>query len=1609
MWIVLVCASLCPTGKIVYAVQDGEDVRQRELLQKIFDVEQSLAAEQWLMAVEQFDAAWARACEREDPLLTASGTDVNQLAAGQTQRLAGGRARLEDLFLTAPEKFSEEFLRQFEQVAEARIAEAISDADFFSLRRLTLRYAFCPAAQNGLRILARQSIDRGDNLEAALLLNRMLRVTRKQAKSEDSAEVSFQIAVCNWRAGLNTDALESLDDLLAIDPRPAVLQRLPAPVSRSLEDLQDWFATLTGIPAVDATDWRQPGGNYRRFASRSRGPARLQQTWVSDSLTVNDVLYSDQLNPILQSLRDPMMGFHEMMEQQNSVVVPVATPLRVDDLVIFRTPCGVRAVRADDGEIVWEVTHPDGRMRNLLQAIEDRAREQAKPADRDGPEDSGPLPTIRSNIDVEVDRASMFLAMNLRNQLVRTNTPAQLSASATTLFVCEDAAVASSADPYGMMFGIAADGAPINNFIRAYDLKTGLFKWEVGGQIQAVNQPNGKGNLLAGYYFLGAPLILGSRTFVMAESNEGLFLLQIAEPSTMAPGPANPRVVRSQLLTQPQFDVSKHPVRKLAGLMPSYAHGLLICPTCDERIVAVSAEDNAVRWVFRYGNNISIQDLGGDAPVLFGGRDPVDSGRVDLDSRWTDSLPRIVGNSVIVTPRDSAKLYCLDLQTGQKRWEMDRKQFHSIAAIVDEKIILCGNRIVQAFLLKNGQALWSQSIVDGIICGHPATDGHLLQIPTTEPAIVSVDVQTGRTLVTQRMFDSNEDTDLRGVEAPGNLLIIGDQLLSQNLDSIRSYSRGSNPPDLIERATERLLEKDVPGAITLLEQGLNGTSTHSAARELLIEVLMESLQSDFPANRSSIGHLRDLIAQTDADRPVATVLHLMLGMNIPDAALLPEHLNRRSQRQLSELTHLIARELSESDLISVKELAESLQSMLPELLAGQREVTTTGPLRQIKSLRLAVEIRKALNQRSWQDRIAIQGNLHDEGLKVLTSTSERSSQLQFVRDLAASGMPQLALEMLEQVAADNGDRLTILLREQIRLEMIRTATDEGSSVTELLDALLADNDTEMIRTIHNEFTFGDSSSSLNIHRLVTSEAMTNKAAFEAWFTAHPDSIAPQTSEWGQNVRVNQSDHRTVMSPRKLPNEIPNEAIPFFGSPGIFRGWSFAILLREQKLAAYDPEGLIRWTFSVPGAGEDLSDRVRTDSYITACGHLMLLNLKGKLFSLNTGDLVERMDGNKRVIEPRVLWTQDLNSLSANSDYRDYRSYAEAADRLTQFAPQLSGYYPVAPVTPAAVAVIAEQQLLVFDSLTGRLLWQLGGIARDAALSVTRDAVFVLSENSGQIQARNIVDGSPLQDAGLPEWWGSANRNVGSSVDDFEIEPGEELLWRIAVQGQSCVLFRLGTTRSSLECRDLMTDTVTWLVDLPAHSVFSNVANDVVATLSDGSELKLVRIDTGEILANLDVTPVPKPRDLFLLQAMENYIVLPEAVDDPSIDLDPVMDAMLVYGRMYCVDGKTMDLRWDEPLDHRFIRLASAQDRVILPNSPVLVLLNRGGPADKDTGVRHVRIGARVIDVRTGKDIVHQADVGSTLNDLWLRIDANKHQLELSFESHIFTLDFSKGK
>lgn len=1580
----LLAMLICMTGPLfsVFGVQPPDEVEQRGLQQLIRETQESLAKESWLEAVEKLDQAWTLACEKEDPLMVQTGADTRQLAPGETELQAGGKAKLEALFRNAPEEFREEFSKQYSDLADKLITDAIQVGDNEQLRRLTIRYAFCSAARRGQLVLARRALDRGEYLETALLLGRLLRQNEKPDNS-----VRLQMALCYSMAGLEADAADVIN-LIVREQTDASIQVAGQSLSlpKNPEETPAWLQQHAESLIQQTTGWLQPGGSYRRSTNQPRGPAKFGFSWKSNLFEVQDVLYAEQYNPLLTEYREPIEREAHRLLQRNSTIVPAAQPLVTGRLAILRSPFGIRAVDLVSGELQWEVTRPDSRLRA---AIDERTNQNGdrNMAARDG----------YASLQYVDPRARLLY------QMIRTNTASQMSISGSTLFVVDECSAATWTDDLGYgIGGISGETIPAN-FVRAYDVETGLFKWEVGGQTHNGGQAAGRGNLLAGFYFLGAPLVLGQRTYVLAESGEGLFLIQIAEPQTAAtvtestgdPATAtspNPSIVRSQILTVPEHKLPRHPVRKHAGLVPSFAQGLLVCPTCDQRIVAVSAEDQSLRWVFRYAGNIRTQELGGDNLVLFGGRDAIDTVSVDMDSRWVDSLPRIVDSRVFVTPRDSDLLYCLDLQSGKELWKAARGPFHAIGAITSDRIVLVGNQRVAAFRTADGSPIWSTEIRDGVVCGSAASNGRVIQIPTDEPAIVTLDLATGVRLVRQSQ-------DLNRM--PGNLLMTEQGLLTQNLGEVAYLAANTSEPDssLAEKATELLLDQKQRDAMELLDQGLIAGQGDKAARELLIELLLEELRADYSNNRSRVPRIRELIEQTSADLAAAPLLHSVIGMNITDAAVIPGQLKGRTDRYLGDLSELITRGMEASDDLPVTELTENIRQLLREISTARREAVGTGFLIRNKATILCAGVRRAVASRTMEEQQQIQESLRNSSVEVLKSLPDELLKFEFLCCLMSCGLPQLTLDTLEDPQMQTMDHQRWLLQEFARLKISQSSSSTAAAAaTDLLTQWKSVNDDSAIRSWLKDLAQPIDPSNLLHFQMADQTARDQHLA--AWQKADDAATTKPPISWGDTAKVEESPDRTMMEPTKLPDGVPEKLIPFFGPQGVYRDWSFVRMRTAGEIYAYDAHGQIRWKTKTFGIPVENNYGYGAQSYVVAYGHLLLLNISGTLIAIDPAHL-------NAAGEPRELWRRNIERLAADTDIDNFRDYVPPSERVPQYYPQPAGFYPVGPATPLGIPVIAGRRLIVLDPLTGMRSWQTDGIARDAVLLCSGDNVLVLSEGSRQIEARSLVDGSVQSVARLPEWWGEANLNVGSSVRDIEVEAGVELLWRIVLQGQSCVLFRLTAGKATVECRDLLTDTVTWSVDLPQETVFSNVANDVIAVLSEGRSLKLIQTDTGRILAEHEVTAVKLPRELFLQHSSGHYVILPDSIDDEVAEYDPVIDALHVYGRMYGVRENDMTLAWDEPLDHRHVRLAVSERSVLLPNSPALLLLSRGGATNPRSPIRATHYGARIIDVRTGKDLYNDDNIGITLNMLWKHINAADQQIQFSFDSRIVTLDFRK--
>ncbi|MFN9720390.1 MAG: PQQ-binding-like beta-propeller repeat protein [Planctomycetota bacterium] len=1551
--------------------QDGPalEAEERGLRQLIAETREAMSASKWLEAAEKFDAAWKASCEAGDPLMLSAGADVRQLMPGQTEEMPGGKAQLERLFVDAPNEFRREFRNQYLEVAESQIFDAINSGDLPELRTRCLRYSFLPAAKTGYEMLARVSIDRGDFQEAALLLGRLERMAALD-NTPVSTERLALLAVCFARAGLAEDARDTLKRI----PPGAAAGDFQRPDVSSEEELSQWLQRQSADTAESVADpsslfWTQPGGNYRRSRLQNRTPPALQSAWTSPLFAVNDVMYAEQYNPLLVEIGRDLESELLRMLPENRTLIPTPQPLIHGDMVIVRTPFGIRAIRQKSGELIWEVTRPDNVVRSML----DRRASGAGVVDEDS--------VLSYMISMEPWR--LFFS-----NMIRTNTSSQMSISGRTLFVIDDCYEATSGDGAQFAFGAAENLVIPSNLIRAYDVKTGLFLWEIGGKTQVNAVPAGKGNLLSGFYFLGAPLVLGERTYVLAESGEGLFLIQIAAPSLTA-GPRNPSIARAQILTVPRVKLPDHPVRSHAGLMPSFAQGLLICPTCDERIVAVSAEDHSLRWVFRYSANIRTQELGGDANVLFGGRDFFDSARVDLDSRWIDSLPRVVNDRILVSPRDSDQLYCLDLASGRELWKAARSGFHGIAAVTNEAVVLVGNEQVASFRLDTGDQMWSRAITDGIVVGTTSSNGRLLQVPVSDPAVLTFDLTTGNLLVRQ---------PLPTFSPAGNLLTTSDGTLMQSVTSVSFFPAISNPTTLADRVTDQLLNGQLSDAIELLEKESEKQPITSDLRNLIVEVMLRAMQSDFPRYRSLLPRVRMLANASDEDLDVPSLVHSLIGMSLPDVGASARLLQGNGRRFQDMMLELEAREIRESGSLTIDELTEAVSYQIQRLPDGRSEQASFGLLHRCRASVIVASIRHALMSRSASDRQELAVRLQQVAQEAIAGLASEQEQVQFVSDLINCGLYETVLPLVSDQTTELLKPRAEMLREQIRLQMISEGIDVSSNADSILQKWLTTGQIDAAESFVRDVAVDPvAASSL---RFQIADAAARKDVLAKWQDQVPDLHA--RSVWTEVPVVVESDDRTMLPTSPQPSTVPNQNIPLYGPPGVFRDWSFVRNFSAQgaggeQIMAFDSDGHLRWKLQLSSMPLMAQPKFSARAWFVASGHLLILC---------EGEMITAIDAFQVSPDqqPKVIWNDFPSSRLSNEDMANYQSFVPPAERVLQYFPTPSGFFPMGLIRLGTIPILSGRRLTMLSSLSGMELWHLDGLSPDTVLLGHGDSVLLLSEQARQVEVRSVLDGPQVNLQRLPEWWGDAIANVGSSVRTIELEAGTESIWRVVMYGQSCVRFSLTDGASKLESRDIVTDQVQWEIGLPEDAVFSNPIDDVIAVLAEGRRLMLIQIDSGKILADLEVTPSQNAFDLVLRKSHGEFIILPGADPDPS-DY-PINYATYVAGRMYAVNAGTFRLSWDCELEPRHIRTMVPERATMIPNAPVLVLLSRGSVGEMTSGLRKVRYGVQVVDVHTGEDLFSSHDIGVTLNEHWMHVDTEKKRITISFERRFVTLDYS---
>jgi len=689
---------------------------------------------------------------------------------GQTYRSIKSEARR--LIGKLPPGGRRSYDLQYGPAARRKLQEAVAAGNMEGVAEVSRRYCHTEAAEEALILLGRYHLDQGRPLAAALCIEQVHRTATAAAYEP---ELSLLLAACWARAGEPEKAAVLLEqvrrrwpDAKAPDAdhpdQLVLLSRKPAD-----QWIAAWSSDLNAVRPPEEQEWNLFLGNPARIASAAGGrPLTLRPCWR-------------QRVAIEASAEEAIASQARQLFDQSTPSVPALNPLALGEVVLMRGAGRLAAIDIQTGKIVWQ-TEPTEDVRSPSTEGE-VVSEPPEPGRRSR---SAPL-------EVWGDR-----------------TRGTISSDGDAVYAIEQPGVEVAGrgrqwvDPFGRRRNISAAEASLN-VLAAYEVRTtpGKQRWQVGG-------PTGVEPKLQKAFFLGPPLPLQGWLYAIAETGGEVRLVVLSAETG--------RLQWSQQLAVADDEIARDPARYRSGISPSFADGVLVCPTTAGAVVAIDLATRGLLWGYQYPRDAvgeSVRDP--FAPFI---RRSSASPDEAMPTGWRDSCPMVSAGRVVITPAESNQLHCLRLDNGQLEWKAERGDHVYVAGVHDGRLLLIGPEEVTAIELtgmRRGQTaatlpLPSGALPSGRGC-YTGTDYYLPLLTATGAEIARLDLNA---------WKFTEHIPCRDGSAPGNLISYRGRIFSQGPDFLQCYHQ----LDALKRQVERALAKDAndPAALTqqaqiLLDEG----------------------------------------------------------------------------------------------------------------------------------------------------------------------------------------------------------------------------------------------------------------------------------------------------------------------------------------------------------------------------------------------------------------------------------------------------------------------------------------------------------------------------------------------------------------------------------------------------------------------------------------------------------------------------------------------------------------------------------------------------------------------------------------------------------------------
>ncbi|HEX5472861.1 MAG TPA: PQQ-binding-like beta-propeller repeat protein, partial [Lacipirellulaceae bacterium] len=729
----------------------------------------------------------------EDAFLDGAGDDHQQLG-----RKATARQMIGELPPAGHEAY--ELLQG--ATARRQLQAAMRAGDREELAKVVRKYFHTSAGYEAALVLATKEADEGHRLAAAELYRELIDTPQAAARFEP--QLSVAAALNLLAAGQPNDATATLRSLVKSHPSAQVIvagktESLPAAGADPIA----WLSSLVGRPQTTTpgeVNWLTLHGDESRNSDLAGGRPHLRPRW--EARVVND----PSLESYLSSRSDDFL-------QRDVAAIPAARPIAVGDVVIMRTPENIVAIDWRTGKRIWE-TRED--------AESDSDADESEPtpgADRDQITAQGKSLEERIWDDALMDSlASDGKRVFVVRGMTVTRDDEAMSGLQAQLFARN---------------GI--ENVAATNQLAAYDIESqGKLVWELDGARNI-----GK---LTGAFFLGAPLAIDNSLFVMAEIRSALYLVAL--------DPATGQIQWQQQLLGLEQGIALDPARRKVNATPSYAGGILVCPTSASTVIGIDVVKREFAWVYRYP-----PEAQSAAEIRNWQAQQMREQLVRTNNKWLDSSAIIAEGRVLLTPPDSSEIHCLDLHTGKLLWKRRQGDSLFIGCVADGKVLLVGGQSLEALRLSDGATAWDKETIPLPTGALPAGDGYLSEgryyLPLTSGQIASIDI-TGGQLTT--FSPSGTDVEL------GNLICYRGSVISQSplvLDKFEQFDAlrrrtdaalAKNPNDataIRELAELKSADNQNGEALRLLKRAYELAPDDLVTQEMLGDLLLKELAADY--------------------------------------------------------------------------------------------------------------------------------------------------------------------------------------------------------------------------------------------------------------------------------------------------------------------------------------------------------------------------------------------------------------------------------------------------------------------------------------------------------------------------------------------------------------------------------------------------------------------------------------------------------------------------------------------------------------------------------------------------------------------------------------------